>query len=98
MALRNRDFRLLWTGHLLSALGDWFLVLAVPVHIYRETGSAVATGLTYAATNVPAAVLGPFAGVLVDRRDRRSTMAVADACRVALLVAMAFGPIWVLVV
>jgi MFS family permease len=97
LAFRHRDFRLLWTGQLLSALGDWFVVLAIPVHVYQETGSPAATGLMYAATTVPAAVVGPFAGVLVDRRDRRLTMATANAARAILLVAMAFGPIWVLI-
>lgn len=98
LALRNRDFRLLWSGQSLSALADWFLVLAVPVHIYQQTDSITATGLMYAATNVPAAVVGPFAGVLVDRRDRRAVMAFADAARVLLLVTMAFGPTSVLVI
>jgi len=97
LALRNRDFRLLWSGQLLSALGDWFLVLAIPIHVYRITGSAAATGLMYAATNVPAVVVGPFAGLFVDRHDRRVTLAVTDAVRGALLVAMAFGATPVLV-
>jgi hypothetical protein len=45
MALRNRDFRLLWTGSLVSSLGSWLLVLALPAHVFLVTGSLRDTGL-----------------------------------------------------
>jgi predicted MFS family arabinose efflux permease len=73
-ALRIRDFRLMWAGGLVSALGSWLLTLAIPTHIFLVTGSLRATGLAAAAEYLPLLLLGPAAGVLADRRDRRRLM------------------------
>jgi len=73
-ALRIPDFRLLWAGGLISSLGSWLLVLAVPAHILAVTGSLRDTGLTLAAEYLPQLVLGPVAGVVADRWDRRRLM------------------------
>ena len=70
-ALRVPDFRLLWGGGLVSSLGSWLLVLAVPAHILAVTGSLRATGLALAAEYLPRLVLGPVAGAVADRWDRR---------------------------
>jgi predicted MFS family arabinose efflux permease len=78
LALRNRDFRLLWTGQLLSSLGSWFLLVAIPYQVFELTGSPAATGFAFAAQGVPAFVIGPAVGVAVDRWDRRRTMLVAS--------------------
>ena len=58
-ALRIPDFRLLWGGGLISSLGSWLLVLAVPAHILAVTGSLRDTGLVLAAQYLPQLVLGP---------------------------------------
>lgn len=87
-ALRIRDFRLLWTGRLVSSLGSWLLMIAVPARVLLLTGSMAATGLTLAAQYLPWVVLGPLAGVVADRWDRRRLMLAADVFRsvaVALL-------------
>ncbi|GLI02904.1 MFS transporter [Phytohabitans aurantiacus] len=73
-ALRLRDFRLLWLARLVSLLGSWLLIVAVPAYVFALTGSLVATGLTLAAEFLPSVLLGPIAGVLADRWDRRSAM------------------------
>ncbi len=73
-ALRIRDFRLLWAGGLISALGSWLLTLAIPTHVFLATRSLRATGLTVAAEYLPLLVLGPVAGVFADRWDRRRLM------------------------
>jgi hypothetical protein len=52
-ALRIRDFRLLWGGSLVSALGSWLLILAIPAHVFLVTGSLRDTGLTLAAQYRP---------------------------------------------
>ena len=97
-ALRNRDFRLLWFARSVSLLGSWLLVVAVPAYVFTLTGSLVATGLTLAAEFLPPVLLGPIAGVLVDRWDRRRVMIAADLLRavaVALLVlAREPGDVW----
>jgi MFS family permease len=89
-ALRIRDFRLLWSARLVSSLGSWLLVIAIPAHVFVMTGSVMATGLTVAAEYLPSVVLGPIAGVVADRWDRRRVMVAADVFRavaVALMLA-----------
>jgi MFS family permease len=86
-----RDFRFLWGGRAISLLGSWLLVVAVPVHVYELTGSVFATGMTLAAEYLPALLLGPVAGVLVDRWDRRRVMIVADLFRAGAVAGMAVG-------
>jgi hypothetical protein len=66
-ALRIRDFRLLWSARLVSLLGPWLLVIAIPAHVFTLTGSVAATGLTVAAEFLPVALLAPVAGVIADR-------------------------------
>ncbi|MEU0878801.1 MFS transporter [Lentzea sp. NPDC005914] len=86
-----RDFRFLWGGRAISLLGSWLLVVAVPAHVYALTGSVFATGATLAAEYLPVLVLGPMAGVLVDRLDRRRVMIAADLFRGAAVAAMLVG-------
>ena len=90
-ALRSRDFRLLWGARMISSLGSWLLVVAVPAYVLQLTGSLLATGLTVAAEYLPLVLLGPLAGVLSDRWDRRRVMIGTDlyrAAAVALLLAV----------
>lgn len=90
--LRQRDFGLLWTAGLISIAGDFMLLIALPLHVYALTGSALAGGGVYASLLVPRVLLGSIAGVLVDRWDRKRTMVVVDVARaVILLPLMAVG-------
>ncbi len=83
--LRHRDFALLWTAGLISVAGDFALIVALPLHAYALTGSAVATGGVFAAGLIPRVLLGSVAGVFVDRWDRKRTMVAADLLRAGLL-------------
>jgi predicted MFS family arabinose efflux permease len=69
-------------------MGDWLLFIAVPVYVYALTGSALLTGLEFVASLVPMLLLGPIAGVFVDRWDRRRTMIGADLFRACLMLAL----------
>lgn len=86
--LRQRDFRFLFVGGLVSSLGDWFLFIALPFYVYSLTGSALATGGTFIAESLPSILFGSVAGVFVDRWDRRRTMIVADVLRAILLLGL----------
>ncbi|HEX4705184.1 MAG TPA: MFS transporter [Pseudonocardiaceae bacterium] len=77
-ALRIADFRFLLVGNLISNLGSWLLVVAIPYQVFRLTGSVAATGLTLAVESLPALIVGPVAGVFVDRWNRRLVMITAD--------------------
>jgi DHA3 family macrolide efflux protein-like MFS transporter len=82
---RNRSFMALWLGQTVSFVGDYFYWLAVPIMIERLTGSTAMVGLSVIFNAIPMLVLGPVAGVFVDRWDRKRTMIVSDLLR-ALLV------------
>jgi MFS family permease len=78
---RNRNFRLLWFGQLVSQLGDWFNSVALYALMFELTGSAAAVGSVMVVQLLPIALVGPTAGVLVDRFDRRRIMIGADLLR-----------------
>ena len=84
---RNRNFSLLWVGQLISLLGDRIHVIALGALVVQR-GTAVEVGLTFAATAVPSVILGPLAGVLVDRWDRRRTMIACDVVRAVLVLSV----------
>jgi MFS family permease len=90
-ALRIRDFRLLWGGSVISSLGTWLLVLAIPAHVLLVTGSLRDTGLTLAAQYLPVLILGPVAGVLTDRWDRRRLMIATSLFRAGAVAVMLLG-------
>jgi MFS family permease len=90
-ALRIRDFRLLWAGSLISSLGTWLLVLAIPAHVLLVTGSLRDTGLTLAADYLPFLILGPLAGVVADRWDRRRLMIATSLFRAGAVALMLLG-------
>ena len=82
---RNRNFVALWLGQTVSFIGDYFYFLAIPIMVERLTGSALQVGLAVIASALPMLLLGPVAGVFVDRWDRKRTMIISDLLR-ALLV------------
>lgn len=98
--LRVRDFRLLWFGGLVSAVGSWLLTIAIPAQVLQMTGSVRDAGLTLAAEYWPQLVLGPVAGVVADGWDRRRLMALASFASAAavamMLVGLGRGDYWVL--
>lgn len=78
---RNHNFVALWLGQLISFLGDYFNWLAIPIVINRLTGSAMMVGFSMMSNALPALILGPVAGVFVDRLDRKHVMIASDALR-----------------
>lgn len=77
----NRNFRLLFIGQTVSQLGDWFNSVAVFALLLDLTGSATAVAWMMIVQFLPMAVIGPVAGVVVDRVDRRRLMITADLIR-----------------
>jgi MFS family permease len=90
-ALRIPDFRLLWGAGLISSLGSWLLVLAIPAHVLAATGSLRDTGLTLAAAYLPQLVLGPVAGAVADGWDRRLLMIAANLFCAGAVAVMLLG-------
>jgi MFS family permease len=89
--LRIRDFRLLWGGSLVSSFGSWLLVIAIPAHVFQVTGSLRDTGVTLAAQYLPRLMLGPVAGAVTDRWDRRRLMIATSLFCAGAVTAMLLG-------
>lgn len=77
----NRNFRCLWFGQIVSQLGDWFNTVAIFALIFQLTGSATAVAVLMVLQVLPVAFVGPAAGVMADRFDRRKIMIAADLVR-----------------
>ena len=81
IAFGERNLRLLLTGLAASQAGDWLYNLALLAFVYDRTHSSMWVGATTAARILPEVILGPLAGVLADRLDRRVVMLGADFAR-----------------
>jgi MFS family permease len=82
--VRNRNFSLLWVGQLVSFFGDRVHQVAIGVLVLQR-GTPLDVGIVFAATALPNVFLGPLAGALVDRWDRRTTMIACDFVRAFLV-------------
>src|SRR6186713_2932051 len=86
---RNRSFRRLWWGQVISELGNWFNFIA-GLGLVRliSHGDAAVTTIILLSRMVPFTLFAPLAGAFVDRWSRRAVMIVSDFARVG--VALAF--------
>ena len=83
----NADFRRLWAGQVVSEVGDWLnniAVLALAIELAGPATVGLAIAVYAIARHLPLFVFGPFAGVVVDRADRRRVMIAADLLRAVL--------------
>lgn len=83
----NADFRRLWTGQAVSEIGDWLnniAVLALTIQLAGPGREGQAVALYAVSRHLPLFLFGPFAGVVVDRLDRRRVMIAADCARAVL--------------
>ena len=81
----NTNFRRLWIGTLVSQLGDWFNTIALYQLINTLTGSPLAMGGVFLFKLLPWALISPFAGILVDRFNRRHVMIISDLLRAVVV-------------
>lgn len=75
---RHRDFRLLWSGQLVSMFGGMITMVAVPFQIFRLTHSSFAVGLLGLVQIIPILGLAFVGGALADARDRRQMVQVTE--------------------
>jgi len=87
---RNRSFRQLWLGQVVSQMGDWFDTIALYTIILRLTGSGRDVGLLLVARFVPSFFFGPIAGVIADRFSRQRIMIVSDVLRAIVVLGFLF--------
>lgn len=85
--LRRRNFFLLWIGQIISQLGDRLGQMALIGLVYaRAPGSTLEIAKILSFTIIPVFLIGPIAGVYVDRWDRRRTLYICDFLRTILMV------------
>ncbi|HEY0544836.1 MAG TPA: MFS transporter [Pyrinomonadaceae bacterium] len=82
---RNRDFRQIWLGQVISQMGDWFDTIALYSIVLRLTGSGRAVGLVLVARFLPTVFVGSLSGVIADRFSRRTIMIVSDLLRAVIV-------------
>lgn len=92
-AFRHRNFTLLWTGALLSNTGTWVENVTVPFIVYGLTGSAAWLGFAAFMQFIPIVIVGPFAGSIADRYNRRTLLLYTQSAQA--LVALALWSLWV---
>src|ERR1700742_1526744 len=73
-ALRHRNFQLFFGGQSISLIGTWMTRIATSWLVYRLTGSALLLGTVGFVGQIPTFLLAPFAGVWVDRLDRKTVL------------------------
>ena len=78
-ALRHRNFRLFFGGQSISLIGTWMTRVATSWLVYRLTKSSLLLGTVGFAGQIPTFLLAPFAGVIVDRMDRRQVLVWTQA-------------------
>lgn len=88
-ALRHRNFRLFFAGQSISLIGTWMTRIATSWLVFRLTHSAILLGTVSFAGQIPTFLLAPFAGVWVDRLNRRQVLVWTQALAMLQSLALA---------
>ena len=83
--LSNRSFSLLWVGQLVSQSGDFIFDVVSLWLVLQLTGNIFAVGLTTATIFLPPILIGPIAGVYVDRYNRRDILLLSNILQAAIV-------------
>lgn len=96
--MRIREFQALWLSHVLSMVGTSLLGIAATVLVYQQTGSAMASGVTFALTLLPQILGGPLLAGLADIAPRREVIIACDLIRAVFVLAISIPglPVWAL--
>lgn len=78
-ALRHRNYRLFFSGQCISLIGTWIQQVALSWLIYTLTKSALLMGIIAFTASIPALIISPFAGVLIDRIDKYKAIIILQA-------------------
>ncbi len=88
-ALRHRNFRLFFTGQLISLIGTWMQTIAQSWLVYRLTGSSALLGSVNFAAQIPVFLLSPVGGVVADRYSRHRIVIATQATSMLLAAVLA---------
>src|ERR1051326_5620701 len=88
-ALRHRNFRLFFSGQLISLIGTWMQSIAQDWLVFRLTGSSLLLGVVAFMGQFPAFLLAPAAGIVADRRSCHKTVIATQAISMVLALILA---------
>lgn len=98
-ALRNRDYRVFLSAHLIGSLGDSMMYLAAGIWVQKLTGSNASAALTFLFALLPA-LISPLAGAIVDRIPRRRALIllnlVGGVCVLPMFLATSADHVWLI--
>ncbi|MHB1376969.1 MAG: MFS transporter [Candidatus Humimicrobiaceae bacterium] len=77
-SLKHRNYKLFFSGQLISLVGTWMQSVAMSWLVYRLTNSALMLGLIAFLSQAPSFFVSPFAGVLIDRWDKHKVMVITQ--------------------
>ena len=87
--LQHRGLKLIFTANLVSMIGSGMNTAAVTWFILQETKSEMSLGTLVVLQTLPALLMLPFTGVIIDREDRRRLIMLLDAARALVIAAVA---------
>ncbi len=93
-SLHVRNFRLFFSGQLISQIGNWLTLVAQTLLVLKLTDNGIALGALAAAQFGPVLILGPWAGLVADRSDKRKLLLIVQTIAMAqsfVLAALAFS-------
>ncbi len=99
-SMRVRNFRLFFVGQGLSQIGNWMTLVAQTLLVLHLTDSGVALGVLAAAQFGPVLLLGPWAGLVADRSDKKrllmlvQSVSMVQSLGLAALVFAGTPPVW----
>ncbi len=89
---QNSNFTRLWFAQIISLFGDWFNIIALSALVAQYTNkSGLAVSGLLLARVLPPFLVSPFAGVLVDRFDRKRLLIISDLLRTAIGISLLFA-------
>src|SRR5947208_16699144 len=88
-ALRHRNFRLFFTGQIISLIGTWMQTIAQSWLVYRLTGSSALLGSVNFAGQIPVFLLAPLGGVIADRHSRHRIVIATQTASMLLALILA---------
>lgn len=103
-ALRHRNYRLFFSGQIISLVGTWMQSVAQSWLVYRLTGSSLLLGLVGFASQIPVFLLAPIGGLVADRYSRHrivigtQTSAMILACVLSALTLLGNIRVWEIMV
>lgn len=87
----HRDFRRLWAAGFISDVGDWMLLVALPVVVYQATGSTLGTAFAFLIELIPVLAVTPLAARLAERGNRPALLVAVSLAQAALLLPLLAG-------